>query len=192
MSHTALTGSCHCGHTKYIVFLDLPHTNPDPQRGEQRFQRCNCTSCHKMGHFHVKPSSPSDDFLLLSPLQPETQLSNYTCFDHVLNFYFCPTCGVRCLIFAGKGEQVDLDLGELGVPGYEKGSLTKVWRATRDGGHPEFGTYLSVNGTTVDAKQGLDLRVLTEEKRVKYLDCLESMDKEDVDRYDRPHEGGCF
>jgi len=71
-TRTPLKGSCHCGATKYILFLTLPHPyhggEPSP-RSDQRFYRCNCTVCHKAGFFHIRPASPADDFLLLRRLQ---------------------------------------------------------------------------------------------------------------------------
>ena len=158
--------------------------------------RCNCTTCHKISFFHVRPADTTNDFLLLSPVEPETQLSNYNCFQKGLDFYFCKTCGVRCFILGGTGETVELDLAALGAPGYtEKGKLTKVWRAKKDGGHPEWGTYLSINGNSIDSSQtdAFDMRVLTEEKKVEYLDCLtEPGEEAEKERWDRPHKGGCY
>ena len=114
----------------------------------------------------------------------------------VSTFTFARPAGVRCFILGGTGETVELDLAALGAPGYtEKGKLTKVWRAKKDGGHPEWGTYLSINGNSIDSSQtdAFDMRVLTEEKKVEYLDCLtEPGEEAEKERWDRPHRGGCY
>ncbi|GJN76076.1 hypothetical protein VFPFJ_09644 [Purpureocillium lilacinum] len=194
-TRTPLKGSCHCGATKYILFLTLPHPYPGGEpspRSDQRFYRCNCTVCHKAGFFHIRPASPADDFLLLAPEDPFAALGDYLCADRRLHFFYCKTCAMRCFIFMGDSEgAVEVDLGELGVPGYEKGSKTKVWRVKREGGHPEFGNYLSVNGHSVDAGQAFDMRALTDSKVVQYLDCLEEENPGER-RFDYPHVGGCY
>ncbi|KAJ6443475.1 cellobiose dehydrogenase [Purpureocillium lavendulum] len=196
-ARTPLTGSCHCGATKYILFLTLPHPLPHPHAGgeasppksSQRFYRCNCTVCHKAGFFHVRPASPADDFLLLSPTDPFDALGDYLCADKRLHFFYCKGCAMRCFIFMGDAEAVDADLGALGVPGHEKGRQTKAWRVKREGGHPVFGNYLSVNGHSVDAGQAFDMRALTDSKVVQYLDCLEE-ENPGPRRFDYPHVGG--
>ena len=188
------TGSCHCGFTKYIVFLSLP-APPEAMKGtEQSLYRCNCTSCHKAGHFHVHTNDCRTDILVLSPLNPYEALGDYQCFDKTLHWLFCKTCGMRCFIFAGEGVVEEQDLGALGVPGYEEGQKTKVWHAVNseakvDGGY-DSRTYLSINGYTIDAKQeGFDLREWTEKKWVEYVDCL---DEKGQDTFDKPHVGGAY
>lgn len=193
----ALTGSCHCGTTRYILFLTLPHPSSEtlpPPKGVQRFYRCNCTACHKMGHMHICPASPTDDFLLLSPLDPFRDLGDYQCYDKMFHFFYCKTCAVRCFIFAGEGEVVNVDVAELGVPFVgEVGKETKAWRPERDGGHPQYGNYLSVNGHSVDAGQkGFDMRELTDNKFVMYCDCLSGEAHEAPARYDRPQDNGAY
>ncbi|KAJ6780302.1 hypothetical protein PWT90_11152 [Aphanocladium album] len=148
-----------------------------------------------MGHFHVRPASPTHDFLLLSPLStsdPLSELSDYTCYAGNLHFFFCQTCGVRCFIFAGDGEFVDVDLEELGVwkEGQEK--KARAWRPRLGGGHPEMGHYLSVNGHTVDAGQGFDMRELTEKEMVQYCDCYSPEEDEAPLRYGKPHIHGSY
>ena len=138
-----------------------------------------------------------EDFLLLAPRDPWTDLGDYTCNGGRIHWFFCRTCGVRCFLFAGEGEEVEADLDKLGVMGKDGGKLGKrlVWRPKWEGwdeaGHG--GHYLSVNGYTVDADQeGFDLRVQTENKCVAYVDCLELSGKEEEPRYDRPHAGGAY
>lgn len=192
-----LTGSCHCGSIRYVVFLTLPHTqdpaNP-PKRGDQRFFRCNCTTCHKMGIFDVRVRDNTEDFFVISPPDPLKDLGDYLTGNKLIHYPFCQTCGVRCFSFIGTGETVDVDLAELGVPGFDgPGTKTRVWRAARDGGHPEFGTYLAINGSTIDNSQrAFDMRELTEKKHVMYTDFLPEEDKQAPIRTDRPHDGGSY
>jgi hypothetical protein len=150
--------------------------------------------CHKAGFFHVRVANPTDDFLLLSPLNPLEELGDYLIHKKRLHWLYCKTCGVRCLIFMGTGEVVDLDLAGLDVPGHtEHGKKVRVWRARKDGGHPEFGTYLSANGNTVDASSTLfDMRALVEQKCVQYYDFLAEDDERRPVRYGEPHPGGCY
>lgn len=188
-SRTSLRGSCHCGAVRYILFLSLPHA-PAPADAArppgQRIYRCNCTICHKTGFFHLRPAAPADDFVLLAPLDPVADLADYRCASQRLHFLSCPTCAVRCFIFAGEGETVDVDLALLGVAGCDEGHGARVWRAK----HSEAErTYLSVNGHTIDAGQALDMRGLAEAKAVQYLDYLHDEDGRNVDR---PHPGGCY
>lgn len=138
-----------------------------------------------------------EDFFLLSPSDPLVELGNYQCFDKVLNWLFCKTCGVRTIIFSGEGEQAEVDLSELGVKGKNGESLgkTTVWRPKSEawGECRGLGSYLSVNGFTVDAGQeGFDLRELTEKKAIEYLDCLELNGPEEEPQRDRPFEHGAY
>ncbi|KAF6801065.1 hypothetical protein CSOJ01_12016 [Colletotrichum sojae] len=195
-------GSCHCGETQYIVFLTLPHTVPPPRplgserapRSQQDFYRCNCTTCHKAGFFHLRLQSSPDDFLLLRPLDPYKELGDYTVHSGDLHFLFCKTCGMRCLILMGEGEVEEVDLGALGVDS-EPGKKTRAWRPRKEGWveGKKFGSYLSVNGYSIDAGQGFDLREVTERKWVAYLDWLElHAEGSQGTRYDRPWEGGAY
>ncbi|KAH8908543.1 hypothetical protein BR93DRAFT_976696 [Coniochaeta sp. PMI_546] len=211
-------GSCHCGFIKYIAFISLPLDRTSaPAPGEapplpQTFvYRCNCTTCQKTGFFHVRLPSAPDDFALLSPLDPMTELADYTCFGHKLHWLFCRTCGVRCFSFAGKGELVELDMEKdlggkefvEGIEGLQKGKNegeVTVWRPKKEGwferGFPlELRSYFSLNAYTLEAGQEkLDLREWTEEKKVMYLDCLEPFGEGTgkVRTYERPHYGGAY
>ncbi|KAK1994601.1 hypothetical protein LX36DRAFT_583999 [Colletotrichum falcatum] len=154
----------------------------------------------------MRLASSPDDFLLLKPLDPYRDLGDYSVYKKDLHFLFCKTCGVRCIILMGQGEVADVDLGEMGVtngnkgPGEESvgrgGALTKVWRPKKDGWIEgmRWGSYLSVNGYSVDAGQdGFDLREITEKKWVKYLDWLElHSEGSQGSRFDRPWEGGAY
>jgi hypothetical protein len=200
------TGSCHCGFTKYIIYLTFPPTLLSGQTSTViakqhksiRLRKCNCTVCHKMfvspkpvkitginsrgrGFFHVRVHDPAEAFTLLSPLDPLKELSDYTCGDGDIHFFFCGKCGVRCFAFCGEGEIVERD-----IDGDEK---KKVWKPVH--GNDETGVrYLSVNAQTLDAGQeGLDLREWYDKKWVCYLDML---DEEGSHSFERPHRGGSF
>ncbi|KIW44865.1 uncharacterized protein PV06_03304 [Exophiala oligosperma] len=182
----ACRGSCHCGLTQYIIFLTLPHpfssSNP-PRPLQQEVYRCNCSTCHKMNFFHVHPAHARDDFMLLSPLEPDKELSTYQCYEMKRKYYFCPKCGVRCLTFGGEGE--------IDVVDDDKGGKRTVWRAKWDG-DKDTEPYVAVNGTTMDPREDFDLRILTEEKRVQYFDGRSEPEKEKDPRWDRPHYCGSY
>ncbi|KIW15259.1 hypothetical protein PV08_05304 [Exophiala spinifera] len=205
----ACRGSCHCGLTQYVVFLRLPHpfsaTDP-PLPTDQEVYRCNCSTCTKMNFFHVHPAHPRDDFMLLSPLDPDRELSTYQCFEKLRKYYFCPTCGVRCLTFGGVGETVALEGddavlvgggggGEAAEAEEEGGGggvpARQVWRAKWDG-DKDTTPYVAVNGTTIDPREDFDLRLLTEQKRVQYFDGWSDPKDEKDPRWDRPHDRGCY
>ncbi|KAJ2971905.1 hypothetical protein NQ176_g7462 [Zarea fungicola] len=233
-----LTGSCHCNNIQYIIHLTLPHPH-DPSlplplpMGYQQFYRCNCTTCHKMGHFHVRPVSPTHDFLLFSApsssrsddeeeksgeqeqrqrqrqqqqQDPLSGLGDYTCGAGNLHFYFCKACGVRCFIFAGDLEAVEADVDQLDLAATptwlqsrtrnsgsgSSSSKVKAWRPRLGGGHPDMGHYLSVNGHTIDAEQGFDMRELTEKNQVRYCDCYSPEEDEVPMRYGRPQQHGSY
>lgn len=90
------------------------------------------------------------------------------------------------------GESVveEVDLAELGVPGAEKGQKIKAWRVSKEG-QPDYGNNLSVNGHTIDAGQGFDMRELTEKKMVLYLDTFDEVSP-GKPSFEKPHIGGCY
>ncbi|KAI1907667.1 hypothetical protein LOZ12_004374 [Ophidiomyces ophidiicola] len=179
-------GSCHCGKVRYLAFVSLPPTvgpKVDPKT-TVRFYKCNCTTCHKMGYFHMRLPNPAQDFCLLSPSNPKTDLSVYNCFEGKLNWFFCSTCGVRCFTAGADGltEEIDLEV-KLGKP--SEGKMTKIWRM--DEHNPG---YHSVNAHTIDQDQeGFDLRDFSDKKWVKYLDCKEEVSP---GRYNYPQNGGTW
>lgn len=127
--------------------------------------------------------------MLLSPLDPDHELSTYQCHDKKREFYFCPKCGVRCFTFTGVGEIDVVDFPELGD---SKGGRRQVWRAKWDG-EKDTRPYVSVNATSIDFREDFDLRVLTEEKRVMYFDDRSEPEEEKKEaRWDRPHHGGSY
>ncbi|KAL7929714.1 DUF636 domain-containing protein [Trichoderma chlorosporum] len=193
-----LSGGCHCGATRYVLNLTLPaphnQSNP-PQQGDQKIYRCNCTTCHKLGLFHLKPADPHNDFLLLSPLDPLTQLGDYLTFNRDIHFFFCKTCGVHCLTFCGAGEVVDIDVAAMELPEAARtgSEPTKAWRAIRGDGSLESDAFVTVNGHTIDAGQpAFDMRELTEKKSVYYLNTFSDLGKGSTARWDRPHDQGCY
>jgi hypothetical protein len=181
------TGSCHCGHTKYQIYLTLPppiiSAHPNPISATPRLRKCNCTTCHKFSFFHIRlPNSP-DDFALLTPLDPQNDLSDYTCFEAQIHWYFCPKCGVRCFAFMGEGEIKEVEI---------EGKVVKAWAPKKEGwveGTSNTG-YLSVNAATLEAAQeGLDLREWAEKGWIAYLDFLGEVGET---RLGKPHEGGMY
>lgn len=188
-------GSCRCGSTRYIAFLNLPHKAPSPPERLQTLYRCNCNACHKAGFLHTRLDSSPDDFLLLSPLDPFTELGDYQCDGRYLHFFFCRTCGGRCFIFMGEGEVVDIDLGALGVKNGGGGTV-KAWRPKKEGwkeGKFDHGRYLSVNAYTLDpGQEGLDLREWYEKKWVGYIDDLRDPEDKGGFSVERPYAGGAY
>lgn len=197
-------GSCHCGYTKYIVFLTLPPISvnltesPVSSQGITRFYRCNCSTCHKSALFHTRPASPSNDFYLLSPLDPSKSLGDYTCFEKNLHFYFCHKCGNSCFTFCGQGEVVDVDLNALqktegNTERNTEVKKTKAWRVVDDpDARDGKGPYLSINAHTIDGDQGLDMRKLTDDKLVMYVDCRGESEEQESPNYEYPHAGGSW
>lgn len=201
------TGSCHCGNIRFVVFLTLPPaslvgvTKPPPSRGVQRIYRCNCTVCHKSGFLHVRPASAFDDFFLLSPLDPLDSLGDYLCNKQTLHNLFCKTCAVRCFTIHGEGEVVEASLPRaIALPGISRSEdeavSVKAWRlkpVELTEGIPHQGSYLSVNGHTIDpGQESFDLRELAESKSIGYLDCFHSPHERKPPRCDRPQIGGSY
>ncbi|KAH8895359.1 hypothetical protein GQ53DRAFT_744036 [Thozetella sp. PMI_491] len=188
------TGSCHCGYVKYVVYLNIPNRAPGPDERSpmQVAYRCNCTACHKMGILHLRLRSAPDDFALLSPLDPFSDLSDYQCDKKNLHWLFCKTCGVRCFSFMGAHELADDEL-----PGYgAEGERFKFWRPAKDqfleGKRPRD-SYLSVNAITLDADQeGADLIDWADRKAISYVDALGLNGKPTGGIANKPFEGGCY
>ncbi|KAM3538681.1 hypothetical protein ARSEF1564_008400 [Beauveria bassiana] len=145
-----------------------------------------------MGHMHVRPASPTNDILFLSPLDPFAELGDYVTGAKNLHFFYCMNCAVRCFIFAGDGELISADLREIGVSVPGKNGQVMAWRPKLDGGHPEMGHYLSVNAHSIDAGQGFDMRELSEKSYVMYCDCHSPEELEAPMRYGRPQENGSY
>lgn len=197
-------GSCHCGHTKYIIFLTLPPTpvnltdSPPSSQRITRFYRCNCSTCHKAAIFHTRPANPHTDFYLLSPLDPGKDLGDYTCFEKDIHFYFCPKCGVRCFSFYGKGKVIQIDPRVLqgreeAAEAEKPGVCRVVWRVVDDpDARDGKGPYLSINAHTIEVDQGLDMRKLTDDKLVMYVDCRGQDDEHGLQNYEYPHAGGSW
>jgi topoisomerase IA-like protein len=82
-----------------------------------------------------------------------------------------------------------VDITELG---HNKQEKKEVWRATWDGEN-DTRPYVSVNATTIDFKEDFDLRGLTEEESVQYLDDrTEPEETKKEARWGRPHYGGSY
>lgn len=194
-TRTPYTGSCHCGAIRYILYLNQPHIRSEQMpapRGVQHIYRCNCSLCHKMGHMHVRPASPTNDFLLLSPLDLFAELGDYVTGVGNLHFFYCMICAVRCFIFAGDGELLDVDMDKISVSVPGKDGKVTAWRPKLGGGHPEMGHYLSVNAHSIDVGQDFDMRELSEKNTIMYCDCYSPEELEAPMRYGRPQENGSY
>lgn len=115
-------------------------------------------------------------------------------------WYFCSKCGVRPFTIWGKKETEEVELpatlleraGVIGGDAKGEMSKVKVWRCKKEGWKErerDNTSYLSINATTLDARQeGLDLRKWTEWGVIEYGDGLEKKGGwEPV-----PHEGGMY
>jgi hypothetical protein len=192
----AYHGSCHCGFIKYITYLQFPpltaaHGTTRTATLKEpllRLRKCNCSTCHKMGFFHVRLPHASQDFALITPLDPMKELGDYTCFDGLIHWLFCKKCAVRCFAISGKGGAEDGEIVEKEIDGTKK----EVWVMKSDDKRHADGSfsYLSINAQTLEpGQEGLDLREWYEKKWVHYLDCL---DEEGEDRFVEPHRGGTY
>lgn len=192
------TGGCHCGAIRFLVKLHpsavLPKALP---AYAEKVARCNCTICHKTGYFHIQVPDHSDDFYLLSPTNPLESMGNYHTKNKNINFIFCNTCGIRCFIFAGEAEVIDMDLATLGVKdttrGYDEQKPTQVWhvKAAKPDAAPSL-KYLSINGNAIDAEQeGFDMREYRETEQVIYVDFLHAQGVPAISK-EKPHSGGYY
>jgi hypothetical protein len=205
---TPFHGSCHCGLTRYIVYITLP---PATAEGSPTcIYKCNCSTCHKAGHFHVRTANAPEDFLVLSPLDEETGtlkvgpggLGDYTAFDHDIHWYFCTKCGARCFLLDVKGDKGEIKsvpasslppeperyLHKTAYP-LPKGGEVKVWSPKKETWSKE-NCYLSVNAMTLEpGQEGLDLREWHEKGWIEYMDTWK---EEGEERLREPHEGGCY
>src|SRR5689334_9947277 len=106
-------GSCHCGFIRYVAFIPMPPAvalGPDVGKWSRAFfYKCNCSTCHKTGFFHLRLPKDPNSFYLLSPLDFQEKFLDYQCFDRFLHWYFCPKCGVRCFIASGEWKQEEVD-----------------------------------------------------------------------------------
>lgn len=72
-------GSCHCGNIAFEVEGEIDGA-----------VACNCSICSRKGW--LLWFVPRDKLHLSTPDAP---LSTYTFNKHVINHYFCPTCGIH-------------------------------------------------------------------------------------------------
>ena len=175
------TGSCHCGHVKYIVYLSLPalpypKTTPAEFRNDSghRIYKCNCTICHKAGIFHIRILDAANDFFVISPKNPMEEgsgLKSYIPKGRNGTWHFCEHCGTRGFSLRGTGYNDEVDLptallqrvdsrtlnGTTGEITAKDGETTRVsvWRPKKDWHEQDEdgkGTdYLSINGVALDA-----------------------------------------
>ena len=200
----AYKGSCHCGAIQYQLRLTLPPVLNDPNEYWARptptvlIYKCNCSTCHKMGIFHVRPIDPPADFVVLSPLSPDTELGAYKCFAENSTFYHCKNCGVRCFTYGGPpGVNEEVDLGQWRGEEPER-KMTKIWMP-KEGEWKKVvngkevvdpGCYLSINGVTIEPGQdGFDMKEFNEKGWIAYCD---SRERKHPVRYGEPHKWGTY
>ncbi|KAJ1706019.1 hypothetical protein AFGD_011563 [Aspergillus flavus] len=197
-------GSCHCGFIRYIAIIPMPPAvalGADATKGPHlRFYKCNCTTCQKMGLFHMRLPDAPNQFFLLCP-QDRDSLANYKCQNGHINWFFCPTCGVRCFATVPhwKQDQIDIEkisaaVPKLDLPGVEESTKTvTVWRMDPDTFQEDVTGYLTINALTIDQDQAhgknIDLRQLVDNKWVQYSDW--NM-RQHESRYDYPQERGTW
>lgn len=114
------TGSCHCGHVRYIAYLSLPElpypkTTPSEYREHSghRIYKCNCTICHKAGILHLRLLNASEDFVVLSPsnpFAPGSGLKSYVPEGCQGAWHFCDKCGIRAFSLRGTGYNDEIEL----------------------------------------------------------------------------------
>ncbi|KAF2730989.1 hypothetical protein EJ04DRAFT_514901 [Polyplosphaeria fusca] len=173
-------GSCHCGDVKYQVRLTLPPTmDTDRNAKTVRIYKCNCSTCQKMGFFHCRPISLTEDFIVTSPADIK-DVGDYRCFRKVNGWYFCKKCGVRTFGVGGAWEQEELDV-EKWAGRESDGKTQTVWKTKpiwykgpdMKGNQEEREVhYVSVNAVTLETGEGgVDLRKWHEDGYLIYVDC---------------------
>ncbi|KAF2818411.1 hypothetical protein CC86DRAFT_157126 [Ophiobolus disseminans] len=192
----AYPGSCHCGAVQYQVKLKFPPVH-DPSAASIHIYKCNCTTCHKMGYFHLRPINPAEDYILTSPTSVD-ELGDYRCFAEKHGWYFCKKCGVRFLGLGGSWEQVELDIEQwAGTKNEgEEEKLQKVWKTKgepkiveKQGKKVTKPYYLSVNAVTLEPSEDIDLRKWHEKGWILYV---ETRREDGTPTGTTPHEGGMY
>jgi hypothetical protein len=80
------TGGCQCSKVRYEVTTEI---------GE--VISCNCSRCRRLGS--LLAAAAASDFKLLSGAG---EMTNFQFNKHVINHYFCTTCGIQSYA-SGKG-----------------------------------------------------------------------------------------
>jgi len=152
-----------------------------------------------MGIFHLRLASAPDDFLVLSPLDPEaldSGITNYMCNAKKSNWFFCSTCGVRCFTIRGDTENAEVELPvdvlqAVGLDAKESDGKVKVWKPVKEGWKEGKGgdNYFSLNATTLnEGQEGLDLRAFHDNGVIGYVDSLDRT----AGNSTKPHRGGMY
>jgi hypothetical protein len=226
------TGSCHCGRIRYLAYIKTPTPAPEragpgdpaggPPTGADEYHRatgqtcykCNCTTCTKLGFWHLRLADSPGDFYVFAPAPGGAEGEGpaaadgpaaaggdgwgaYRCGPRRVNrWVFCKACGARPFGFRGEWSARPLDEAPAEVRaaaarGAGSGGAVAAWSPRREGWSEGRGrgSYLSVNLTSVDAKQeGFDLRDFTTFRWIRYFDLLnDSYQEADV-----PFAGGMF
>ena len=80
------SGSCQCGKVSFDVDMQI-----------DKVISCNCSRCRRLGS--LLAGTKKENFILKSG---QDALTNYKFNKHVINHYFCSTCGIQPYA-AGKG-----------------------------------------------------------------------------------------
>ncbi|KAL5116184.1 hypothetical protein ACEQ8H_005961 [Pleosporales sp. CAS-2024a] len=186
---TAYPGSCHCGRVQYQVKLKFPPILDDLDRTDTiSIYKCNCSTCQKMGYFHLRPINPTEHYILLSP-KPE-ELGDYRCFEKKHGWYFCKHCGVRIVGLGGSWEPMEIHVDEWA--GTKEGQDTRtqtVYKTVAPPGKKMY--YLSVNATSLEPSEDVDLIKWHENGWIFYVECR-TREYGEPPRFGRPYAGGMY
>lgn len=80
------TGGCQCGKVRFEVETEI-----------DKVISCNCSRCRRLGS--LLGAAAAADFKLLFG---EGEMTNFQFNKHVINHYFCRTCGIQSFA-SGKG-----------------------------------------------------------------------------------------
>ncbi|KAF1997835.1 hypothetical protein P154DRAFT_524548 [Amniculicola lignicola CBS 123094] len=199
MSETKVyDASCHCGDVKYKVRLTFPPKPGYYDAETIRIYKCNCSTCHKLALFHLRPIHPADDFIVTCPTDIE-ELGSYSPYTGFAKFYFCKKCGTRTFGLGAYWEQVDLDVEKWAGNENSEGKVQKVWKSNPKDleyevdGKKESKTmhYVSVNAVTIEDGQGIDLREWHDKGWIFYVQNRDQTKGEDI-RKREPHPSGMY
>jgi hypothetical protein len=162
--------------------MQLQHMPEDVQ--VSRFLLTKNADDRVRGIFHLRLKSAPDDFLLLSPTDPEAEDSGMTCYNtpqKKSSWWFCKTCGVRCFTSRAPSEVLIVELPLESLKRLEISTEETIggtaavfaWKMKKEGfrEHPHGNNYFSVNAVTLDNHQkGLNRAAWHENKWVHYVD----------------------
>jgi hypothetical protein len=156
------------------------------------------------GFFHLRLKFAPDDFVLLSPQDPDagdSGLTPYQTSRKWSSWWFCNKCGVRCFTIRAPTEKAEVDapttslmkLDLVDTAAASDSEKMPAWKLVREGfGESNQGgsNYFSLNAVTLDAHQnGLNLAEWHERQWVQYVDSLTDIKGWTTGK---PHPGGIY